>query len=316
MNNSPSECFAIQSFGAVLFISTNSERLHSFFRNDPFIKHHIPGVSYIPLDQLPFTSEDGCWKISFWETPDPAKASFDAQNLELKVYGSLERDYSEIMFVFNALQMFARMHQDKSMFGLHCGGISANGKAILIVGGTDAGKSTVTSILCTNYDLDFLNDERAILRKDSGNVIWMGGNSVLRPRDVNNLNSQKLSHKFEDVSHLSVVTHKHCYQVINAISSPMPVSDIFFVKLTSEGQSLRKAHQESSIYTLNAALAEDIHGIWAPILSAHFAMPSLDHPQICQERLKLAYSLAIPPIRLWNVRGEANEVCEQIRSVM
>lgn len=309
---------SLVSHGMTLQVKTNSERLLKFLREDPFVRHHIPGFEFEPNSQTyakPTERNANSYQIVFDESSEEPYAGYTPSQRCLYIRGMLGRDYSEIMFVFNALQFFSRMYQEHNIFAIHSGGVTLGAGAALILGGAEAGKSTTTALLCAKFGATYLCDERALLRRKEDTIHWIGGNTVLRLRVPSSGSSPVLGGLetiFRDVTKASVAKHKLCFLARSVCTTQIPIRHIFFVKLTSNESRIWKHHHESAIYKLFAALSENIHGEWCPILSASYAMPSLDSDELCQRRLQMARALAGESIALWTCVGETSDVCEMI----
>jgi hypothetical protein len=317
MRRAENSSLALVSADTLLHIRTNSTRLLEFFRQDPFVRHHIPDVEI--EDDLPMDRDQGIdffppYELEFDETSEDPSAKFDPSLRCLSVSGMLDRDYEEIMFVFNALQLFSRMYQEKEIFAVHSGGITFGAEAALILGGERAGKSTLTALLCSELGATYLCDERALASLINGRAHWIGGNKVLRLRSLADvrIDSECLRTVFRDVTGASVSDHKLCLEARLPHTDPIPVRHIFFVRLTSHESGIREHHRESAIYKLFATLSEDIHGLWCPILGTGYAMPSIDSVELCQSRLAMAQALADDRIGLWQCYGEAWDVSQMI----
>lgn len=321
MSSKDEQVVALLSHGGVLVFRTNSIRLVRFLEGDPYIRHHIPNVRFVGKDRFASEFESvrttSSFQIDFFESDLLPEAQYDPVKRQLSVKGMLDRDYQEIMFAFHALQFFSYMYQKQGKFAIHAGAVGTEDGAILILGGEEAGKSTISALLTLDYGMRFLCDERAVISANKERAIWLGGNNVLRLRELESagISPKKLLSKFTDVSKLSLVEHKTSFDVSRKVEGPLPIKHIFFLRLTSRNKSLREHHFESAIYSLYAALSEDIHGVWAPIPRAQFAMPSIDTSELCQKRLDFVLSLVNSGVGLWKCHGNAEDLCKMIFSI-
>jgi hypothetical protein len=313
---------ALSSHGDFVFFRTNSPKLYSFLLGDPFVRHHIPNlISYTGSSLSKFMNTNkrkSFYTVTFNESNMASKASFYKNERHLFVQGLLDRDFEVFTFTFCAVYFFSRLFHERSIFGMHCGGVSFGENAILFMGGAASGKSTLTSLICSQYGASFLCDERALLRINNGNQIeWIGGNTILtlRPNAIDYLDCQQktlLETKFTNVSNKSVAKHKISYQPWKIIEKPLPVRHVIYARLSSGKEIFKSHHLDSAIFNIYASLSEDIHGIWAPFLKALFPVPSLDTDYIRKNRLLLALGFKSENINIWEIEGDVSYVSELV----
>jgi hypothetical protein len=239
---------------------------------------------------------------------------YNKSNMTLFVVGKLGVDYQEIMFVFNIIQMFSYSYQLNNTFGIHSGAVKIGDKVVLLLGGEEAGKSSITAMMCANFDSIFLNDERAIIKFDNDCLKWLEGNSVLRLREIpSEINKTKFNNLFVNIEDKSKIQHKFTFGLNQITDGEFQITDIIFVRLSNYEKFMKSHHEESALYKLFAILSEDIHGSWAPILGAKFAMPSIDLDKLCQLRLKTSIDIVYKSnINLWTCKGSVNDICQMI----
>ena len=309
----------LYSHGSIIIISTNSMTLYSFLEKDPFVRHHIPDVIFleeVKLDNI-IKNSFPRYTIIFEESDDPPDAEFDSVNNNLYVRGLPGRDFEVLTFVFTAVYFFSKLHQEKRLFGIHCGGVALNKEAIVILGGSAAGKSSIAGVLCSSYGADYLCDERALFRLNNNEIDWIGGNNILtfRKGALKYLDTdQKLAlyKEFIDVTGKSTVEHKLSFEPLKVYSHPLPVRYVVSVRLTNECSVFKKSYVESTIYEIFANLSQDIHGLWGPFLKAGFALCSLDTDEIRKNRLSLAMAFNSNTISIWDGEGNLDYICRMI----
>lgn len=306
----------LESHGCKLGLMTNSEKFYHFFKSDPFVRHHIPNLHFIieGSDQL-----QSYYQIHFYETTGEPSVYLDENLSKLHVTGLLGQHFDVLTFVFVALQFFTRMYQEKGFFTLHCGAVTFGEKAILLIGGEAAGKSTITTHLCAQYRASYLCDERVLLSfNNHGVVSCAGGNTVLtlRPDAIDYMDMPTLANTFYELKDLSIAKHKiSLLPRFNNLRS-VPVEHIVFLRLSNRTPQIRTAFRETAIYDLYSYLSEEIHGTRLAFLNVGFAMPSLDTQALRHQRLFVAQAMGSSEIHMWKCEGSIEAICRMITDLV
>lgn len=294
---------------------TNSNKLIEYFVNNPMVGHHLPGIK-VSFDsgKEQFLNKALSYTIVVIDKANRHQVTFNPRKRVLYVFGVLGQDFEEINLVYNLQQFFTRIHQEMGLYPIHCGAVSFDSGAVLILGGERAGKSTLVSKLCSCYDAKYLCDERAILTQRNAQIVWIGGNDVMSLREdiTDYVDLKDFKGLFENITGFS---NKKMFLKIRSIQEEnIPIKHVVFPRFSKVSKLTQELNKNSSIYRIFADLSIDIHGVFGAFLSAGYAMPSLDTRKLRSSRLEMANQIGASTIQ-WICQGDITDICNSIQKI-
>ncbi len=300
---------------ATVKLVTNSDKLSDYLINNPMVGHHLPGI------KISFASENEehlyealSYTMIVVDKVNRHLVTFNPRKRTLYVLGILGQDFEEINLIYNLQQFFTRVHQELGLYHIHCGAVSFDTGAILILGGERAGKSTLVSKLCTCYGAKYLCDERAILANKNSQIYWVGGNDVMSLREdiLDYVDLKDFEGLFENITGFS--NKKLFLKIRSTQEENIPIKHVVFPRFSKVTKLTREINKNSSVYRIFADLSLEIHGVFGAFLSAGYAMPSLDTRRLRNSRLEMANQIGESTIQ-WVCQGGITEMCNSIQTI-
>jgi|AntAceMinimDraft_4_1070372.scaffolds.fasta_scaffold16892_2 hypothetical protein len=228
----------------------------------------------------------------------------------------------ELLF-YSALPFLEVQRQRSSAVTMHAAAVEFLGKAVLLLGKSGAGKTSIALSLCLNHGAQLIGNDILIAGIVDGNVTVGSGNKFLRLRKESvKRNMPKLLNLFP-VSEKDPWTHKiDCLPEtlgIDTCNANMSIGRSYLVHVDNTMEKLYVANantMDTRLY-LNENMSRYIRGTAIAIFgeSSQFMgyVPSYDLPNFFRMRIKLAEKV-ITETEIIYVSGSLNDICQYIIS--
>lgn len=248
-------------------------------------------------------------------------------NKTLEIKGPLKDILESSTIPFRAHFMLEQRMQKDSIFTIQGGGVSKNGRAVLLMGKRGAGKTSITLELCRKYNYKLIGNDLVLVGFKKNKGYFFGGAKVfiLRFTTVKYYNTDL--QKFFKKDHPNEWTNK-----VKLLPKDLGISiekkhpkiiKVFYIHLLNNESAplyIQKIGGKETSYMGRLYLYEElsryIRGVCIPIIyGSQFYigdyLPSLDKPEYHRKRVRLI-DLIIDEIGFYFISGSMVAICNFI----
>ncbi|TSC72609.1 MAG: hypothetical protein G01um101438_326 [Parcubacteria group bacterium Gr01-1014_38] len=232
---------------------------------------------------------------------------------------------------FRAHFMLEPQLQKDSIFTSQGGGVSKNGRAVLLMGKRGAGKTSVTLELCRKYHWRLVGNDLILVgfRENAGYLFGGAKAFTLRFTTVKYYNAdlQKLFPKNHPNEWTNKITLLAEGLGISAERGHPKLTNVFYLHLLNDKAAplyLRRIGSKKTAHMGRLYLYEElssyIRGVSAPVVygpqfSLGDYLPSLDKPEYHQNRVKLI-DWIMDDVGFYFISGSMRAICEHVNAAL
>lgn len=170
----------LDSLGAKILIQTDSGKLQNYLLHSLEIKSLLPELKVYNDEK----STAANFRIVY--TQKNTKQKFVMRNNEIIINdpdSRLSYSKNDLELIFFLMLVFEHIYSSKHIHGLYAGCVTRkDGKAVLITGPGNTGKSLVCATLCMQYGYELFGDDRVGMILDKNHPCVIGGNIMIGMR--------------------------------------------------------------------------------------------------------------------------------------
>ncbi len=222
---------------------------------------------------------------------------------------SFSGDYPEFNYCGNNLYdvlflsefMLERARQEADMYSIHSSSASRNGKAVLLFGWKDTGKTSVALHLAREHGFKFLSEGRTVMDKDfriTGKIHHIEeDNDYLKER-------YGFDDSCLDVSRLCPIS-----------SDNDEMELMIYPQITGYPLEIRPWDFAKASYHMHELFGYVIRGATKNLNNYQCPVQSIDTPELAKKRCKFVNSL-VNSKKVIQIRGSLEDICKTIDSMM
>jgi len=236
------------------------------------VSSDIPSTSMDSIDESDdVVGFDGC--VEFVESEqDKLVWSEDAKRLS--IFGKVEHYKKGYALIYKGVQVAEYLRQMDGQITTHGSAVRfPNGKAVIIMGNSGAGKTSTAISLCKNYGAELIGNDQVIFDIKDGLKVVGGTKDLIVRKKITQQNFPELAHLFDskENSWKSKRRLKPADLDINICDEPTEVCAVVWLHLDSDQDELthmKKIDSSDIVDSLNISerLSRQISGVQSPLI--------------------------------------------------